>query len=610
MVALVAGCSNPAPEEEEDTIQGGDATLELTILEPERGTLIPNADMVTVRGIAWTADGDPRVSVMGHLLDVGADGSFSIDLPLNPGHTSIETELRDTSGRMIRDLRSVLTGETRPHGDAVERAVVSYVGQDSFDRIARVVTDFINAPNVSEAIQVYNPIAEMGDECFGGKADLKSFSTDSFDMQMKATEGGLRITAVAEKLEMDVDATASVACADIPYERIYRAERAEIDALFRIGLVDGRIDFGVETIDTFVTDGSMEPPIENQDFALVMEELLEPAVSGALSFAISSQIEANIEPMLRLLDTEPYVAQALGLDVEVDMRPRVIDFDDDGGVIEATVAIRFPSHPDAEVIYSPASLSIDTLRARAGGFQLGVADDVVNNFLSVLWSTEALNLTVPITLDKADSLNLSHLEFEPLLPPVVETQAGAVARLAVGDCMVRIIDEAGGIVAEAVLSGTVGLLAHPRRDGRIRLEVVEPDFSLGLIGEGGKTNNTAHLPLWLSELILAQVTPLLNQGVSAMPEMRVKDIAVLNLGVDAASGYLVMGAVLKFDPADGETLNEDESKEDGLGGEDEYTSPEEDGELGFHACSTSSGSGAAWWLIVGALFVITRRRRQ
>lgn len=535
---FLGACAEPPPA----PVGNGEPDLKLTILEPARGTILSNEESIVVRGIAWAADSRPSVSVSGVGASIGANGEFSVELPLVPGLTSIETTVWDASGHQVRDVRGLLLGALRPHGDTIEEAVVAHIDQGSFDLLSRLITDFASDPSFVGQIRSYNPVAEVGRLCLGVTIDVETVVMDSFDIEMTPQVGGLRVHAEVGGLDLGLNAESTVACLDVSRAIPLRITSATVDATVQIALRDGRIDLELSEFDVRLQGMSLDLSLLDASLPLVgIDSMIESRISAALENIVTEQIEDNLGSVLRRLETEPLLAEAMGIKVAVDLQPHVLDFDDNGAWFEASIAVRFPDHIGKEVVYSPTLLSFNALRSRGGGFQLGIADDILNNFLSMLWSAGALNVEIPIDDANAKFFNLDHLEFEPLLPPVVETRRGSVARVAVGDYMVRVIDEADNLVAEAAISGSIGLSVQIEA-GQLVVEVIDPDFSIGMSGAQGSTNNTTHLAPWLSELMLVELTPLLSQSIRAMPRLSMREMAVASPSVDATPGYLVMGA--------------------------------------------------------------------
>jgi len=602
---LLAGCVLAACESApEDPLVSGDPTVELTILEPARGAVLTRETSIVVRGIAWSKDGHPSVSVQGDLVEVDGDGEFSIEIPVREGLSSIETVVRDRSDHLVRDTRAILRGEARAHGELIDQAFVTYIGQESFDQLAAIVADYMNSPAAEKALIALNPVSTNGTECNGVEVDVTSLSSSAFDMQITSHDGGLGVSAQAEDLEIGIQARISVACVTAVHDLTLSVPRPVIEGDFRVGLTfDGHIDLGLDAFDADLSGLSMTPTVDDPEDAALLNGLIEDSIRGALSSSFSTVLEDTITPVLRRIETTPYEKTSLGLALEVDMRPRALIFDDDGGLFEASIAIRSPEKPDAKVIYTTPTPPLDELRGRAGGIQLGLNADVLNHYLALLWSADALRWSIPGTDPSAKLVNIDRVDVEFLLPPVVETQYGAVARVRVGDCIVKVIDAAGGLIAEVVVSGGVGMQSKIV-DQRSVIELVDPELSVGLIGRDGKTSNSARMSPWLSEYVLSKVMSILSEGMGGVPDLGVPAVSSTAIDLAVSDGYLLMAADLAFDGW-GDDVNAPAPEDDKSDRSDPLV---EDAEAPM-ACGVAGGSGA-WLPLLLAFAIVGMRRRR
>jgi hypothetical protein len=351
------------------------------------------------------------------------------------------------------------------------------------------------------------------------------------------------VVAEARGLDVTLDAYSRVACIDFEDRLLFQASRATLEADLRVALHDGHVEVALGAFDTALEDMEVDTSVLDAALAFGLEEEIQTSLQTALAEVVATQIESNLNPMLEQFDVEPFLFETLGHRVEVELRPDRLDLGDEGADFSAAIAVRFPDLAGTPVVYSPDP-PLGDLGGRPGDLGLGVADDVANGFLSVLWSARALDFSLPVDVEAARRFNIDHLEFVPLLPPVLQTVDGAVARVAIGDCLVRIVDEAQNVVAEAAVSGSLGLQARVVEGGQIEAEAVAPVVWLGLVNADGSTSNSVRLYDELSELVIERLTPYLNQAVAAMPRLRLRDVSLLSPQVDGAPGYLLMGATL------------------------------------------------------------------
>jgi hypothetical protein len=113
---------------------------DLLVTSPERGLVQNGEGQVRVTGTALPgSDGSPvtKVTVNNKTADVGADGSFSVDVLVPEGAMLLETMAYSEDGGRAIDARAVHVGELRQVGGMNEDAVRLTLSTDAFERSRR-----------------------------------------------------------------------------------------------------------------------------------------------------------------------------------------------------------------------------------------------------------------------------------------------------------------------------------------------------------------------------------------------------------------------------------------------------------------------------------------
>lgn len=538
--AVWAACAPPI----DPVITGGVADVEVAVIEPARGTIVHDQDAIRLRGTAWTRDGEPEVFVAGQRAPVAADGTFDISVPLTPGLNLIETVVIDDAKRAARDVRAVLAGAARDHGEPVEQAVLLDVGPSTFDLVSRTASAALTPDAILERVEAANPVAEFGSSCLGAAVEVADIDVGDLRVAISPRPGGVELELEAKDLTIQLDVMAKIACLPVPNKVPLRASAIRIDADIDVALTAGKISVTPAAVTTRLDDVTADVSGLDPRIAEGLEPILEDEVSKALATAVAGEISGALDDLMGDMETIPFAFEAMGLQVEATVTPRELAFDAGGARFAATVAVQFPGSPGAQVVYSPSGSSPGDLSARPDGVRLGVAGNLINGFLSVLWNARVLHLSFPIDSAHAQRLNIDHVELEPLLPPVVQSDPTFLGRLALGDCLVRVIDQAGNTVAEAAISGSVGLEAGIDADGKLSVELGEPTLTLGLIGRDGKTSNAAKLVPTLGVAVQDQLMARLGEMVGSLPALEVGKLALVSPTVHGTGGYLLVGADL------------------------------------------------------------------
>jgi hypothetical protein len=234
----------------------------------------------------------------------------------------------------------------------------------------------------------------------------------------------------------------------------------------------------------------------------------------------------------------PQKLDVLGQQLTMQVAPSAIAFDASGAVLSMNMsALLAGSETSPGYIYTDNGSPAVDLGTGPGGFQLGVADDLINELLAEVQAMGALDLTMAKPTQAFDSAQI-HLTLPPMIS--ADTADGAM-RLVLGD-LVATFTNRGTPVARAAINAKVDLkIGSTPNGGAVLLQLGTPTIHVDTLDDianaTGVSNDdlaktvTAGLAAELSSLsTLLSVIPL-----PAIAGLQVRDVAI---GSD--DGYVML----------------------------------------------------------------------
>ncbi len=605
-LALLCACSS-GPEHDPPP----STPVELQVVEPARGTVVTDADRVWVRGrVAVQGASVPLVTIEDKQIPVAADGSFEREVEISAGLTLLDIAAKGEDGREMRDIRAVLSGASAAQGAPIERALAVQVERSFLDGIARYSSEYLKEDGFAIALtgDTFGGDEEEEDPFpVQGGAEVVGVALDSLDIAIAPTEGALAVSAEVRKLQLSLRMNLPFFPGGGSNQAVFSVERARIKLDIGVNVADGRIALEVKNVQPEISGGVLSALSFPADIAGAVETSLDEKLGERLAGAIAEHVQGTIQPMLEGLTAGTFSTDALGMRAELRLEPTEVSIDSKQARLAAQVTATFPDHADIAVPYTPVSPPWTAPVPDGPGLKVGVADDVINQYLTVLWASGSLDQQAPL----ADTVlgefgNIDRLEFRLALPPHVRTLSDGSTRVTVGDVFVDVIDEAGNLVANLVVSGSVSLAVAVATDGQLQVVTQNPELWISLLGEDGVSAGSTALGPGLAASVMETLEPLLNDAINGAPSLRLRDIALLSPTLDAAPGYLLLGADFHFG---GEATPE---PPDGWDSGDRFEEDPPDG--GVFGCSaaprSASGTLAVLALLCAAVLVGRRSRAR
>ncbi|MFW6067046.1 MAG: hypothetical protein ACOC97_01820 [Myxococcota bacterium] len=577
--------------------------IELTKPEPGEELLEDESPTIEVAGTVTDTDGDADLTafVNGAFVSLGADGSFSTEVPAEMGINHIEVEAIDRNGGGAVEALDVLWAPAYlPPVEGTTRfdlpeALLLRLGQRFMDTNLSgsdldLSSDPVVASDLASVVELVlwhadltallgeGPVLDSG----GIVLEVTSVEIGDVIVDVSLVEGGLELSIELYGVTIGTDGTATLDLGgEEPQElSLTGAITANLyaDASLTIDQTgDGAVQVEVGGIDASL--GPIEADMEDPDVDALVE-----AASGALADPVNDLIETELIPTFT--DVLPSLFEDLLLEVEALLSDLTFELDTglgdpvtvwlDGDIVDirtaqgataghltavmdvSVEAQGTPVHPDsrgaaqADAMPEPPFTAHDPL-------QLAIRQDVINGLLHALWNAGLLELDTELSGVEA--------QVSAKLPPVVvEAPVGldcggapCDVLLQIGQLEVSAVGQKFGIHAEAgarisMADGEVSLLIQmtpevvaweiASGDG---VSVLTPAIVRGLVTDtvwpmlfdslGSELSFPLPLPS-LSELGLGEFAPALDAATLDL---------VMSRPLDVGSGYLGLAVALEVE---------------------------------------------------------------
>lgn len=461
-VCAFSGCS---AEQSEDL----PPVLEIT--SPERGSQL-EGNTVTVTGIVKD-DGAVRVTVAGTEVTPAADGSFSATITVTPGIDLIESHAIDGSGNDVRDVRAVMSGMLAPTDGSVEAPVAARAGTGAIAAVAGFMADTAEAIDFTAAVTAMNPVFNDGG-CLGAVVNVNSVTLSNIDIGLVPGAGHLATEVVIDDVVVKAHAKYKVSCIGGSSNITLRASKARVRGNLGVAVSSGKIATTLPTasvtLEGFNLDASGIPGVIED----LVRSKVRKAIEDALTKVIRDRAPGMANEALAGMLAKPVTTSLLGHETSIAVTPSELTLSADGLYVAADTAVTVAGGEGGMFVTNPAPASAALMQG--GGLGIAVADDVVNQLFAGMWATGAFDQSVSIesvgVLASLLDSNARTLDISVSLPPTVSSASGTLG-LAVGDLMVTVRDEAGGVLQELALSLETTLSAAPSGD-RVALTLGTP----------------------------------------------------------------------------------------------------------------------------------------
>jgi hypothetical protein len=532
VLASSAGCeTGPAAAKEPPVLK---------VTSPARSLIRSGAGPLLVSGtVAPNANGDAVAKVLVNNVQatLTADGAFHALIDIREGATLIETVARDVAGTTASDTRAVHAGAMRAVGANVPSAVTAAMSADTFAKISRAAGPIIKGIDMPAMLAPLQPMVHIddpnGEDCAFARVFVDDLEFSDVRLSLAPVQGGLAFSAEIDDLDVPGHARYAVLC-------VHGSNTLRITA-DRIAIA-GTLDVTPNGMAGFTTR-LVNPRVSVTGFHLSASGIPGDILGllhldTAIQLIVAKGAELAMNPLMnRALGAlgGPQKLDVVGQQLALQVAPSSIAFDPSGAVLAMNMkALLAGSEVSPGFIYTDnGSPAMDP----GHGFQLGVADDLVNELMAELQALGALDLTMTKPTQAFDATQV-HLT----LPPMISADAAdGTMRLVLGD-LVATFTSRGTPVAKAAINATVDLkIAAAPGGGSVVLQLGSPDIHVDTLDDIANATGIADddLAKAVSASLTAELSTL-GTLFSFIPLPAIAGLQVRDVSIGSDDGYVMV----------------------------------------------------------------------
>jgi hypothetical protein len=516
----------------------------LTITAPMRSMVQSEAGQLTVTGTARPGSDGARVTkvVVNHVAaKLGPDGSFTATLDAPNGAMLLETVATSDAGGSASDTRAVQTGQLRPVGTAIERAITTALSADAFTRLSAAAGPILKTMDIPALLAPLQPMVSAGDDLMNLKLSVTGLKFTDIKIALAPVAGGLSFSAELDGL----DVAAKVDYAGVLVPDGTTTVTVVADQVTITGTLDitpaGTAGFTTSLVAPAVHTVGLR--LNATGLAGDVLGLLNSVLGSAMQTVVTRSAELALEPLVNQALgglAAPQQVDVLGQKLDLQVSPTAIAFTPAGALVTMNLkALLEGSESSPGYIFTANGVpAMDP----SHGVQLGLADDLVNELLAEVHALGALDLSIQQDFGAFDAA-----QFQLTLPPMISasTTDGAL-RLVIGDMLVTFTSH-GATVVKAAINAQVDLKIAPAASAQeVALQLGAVDIQINLLDGSPNAVGLSGDDLYgaTSDGLAIQLDSL-NQLLITVPVPSVAGIQLEHLSIGADSGYVVMSGQIK-----------------------------------------------------------------
>lgn len=450
----------------------------IRVVTPARGAEIDmdGAPTVTLSGSvtdAWT--GVTALSVNGQPVSLGAGGSFNLSLTPEHGLNFIDIEAQDGDGNHSDHFQTYLWGDFLPAGDENADGILARLNEAAIDTIEdyaegffdpqALVAGIVNQPLWQNSQQTCINIWPFGNQCvtwWDLNAGITGVTLGDLEIDLDAQSGYLDFFGSISPFSVSLGLWGEIfLIGDVNAGGTAAADSAQIWSDVSLW-VDSNHDIQVSLSNTSVALPGFNLSLYGAGFvgdvlsAVLgwLSPVLQVAFEAVLPPVIEGQLPGLIQDALGDLEIATSL-DLLGATVDLAALPQAITIDPNGMTVTLTTITE--TTPAATVPPTLGSLRRPSYAlpsyAPTPAFDISMADNFINQLLHTVWQGGVLNFAfagadLGLDLSQVSSIvPISEISIEtlPLLPPVVGPASSGQLELAIGDLLVNVYGDPGGV---------------------------------------------------------------------------------------------------------------------------------------------------------------------
>jgi hypothetical protein len=531
----LAACADNAYDPDAPAIDPNAPRVRIT--SPVRGTIAGNVQTVTVTGTATDDSGVASVTVNGVPATLAADGTFSAQVPVEPGTNLLHAVARDLQGNTGKESRAVVAGPMATLARQVPDGITATISAQTIDAIARGAATFIQDGNLTAAVQPMNPVLDIGGgpDCLYAQARITAMDVGTASIVMAPQNGGIFLTGDLRNVRVDMRLDWAVSCLNGSRNIVISAQRVAVQGMLKIGIA-GR-DFDIKLENQNVTITGFDLQLGGIPGAVVDMLRLDTMMGPILGWATERFVVPMVNKSLKGLN-ETKTITALGKQIDVDIKPSQIRFTRDGGMVLLHTTLRAKGDSGSFVFVPNTLPAMDVTQ----GFQLAVADDAPNQLMTSLWSAKGLDMALELQTGSYGEVGKLYdaVQLETMVPPYVDASGDALV-LTVGD-MVASFKLGSSVVTQVAINAQVQLKVVKDSAGALRFDVGTPTTYVDILDDGIEGSNQLSNSEFeaIVSFALSRIIAVGSGSVGAIPLPSFGGVGVTQLSIAPQHGYLIV----------------------------------------------------------------------
>ena len=537
LTLLVAACSSGAGMQADSPV--------LQVTSPMRSLIQDHAGSILVTGtVAPGEDGSPvqQVTVNGAPATVGADGSFTAAVQIQPGASFIHTEATTAKGGKATDTRSVEAGELRAPGANIDSAITAAISTEAFAKISDVASTMIQQTDMAALLAPMQPMVHVGDpngeDCLFARLYVDNLTMTNAKLSLVPTDGGISFYAELDGLDVPGHMRYAVACL---------SGQNTVDVSADQVTISGTLLVTPDGMNGFTTQ------LTNQNVGLSGLNISASGIPGdVLSMLPLDSVLQLIVPKAAEMFMGPMMNKALGAlagpkqltvagkTIDIQISPSNIAFTSGEGdvALDASLLIEGAEGSRGYVYTDNGTPTMSP----GMGLQLGIADDLANEMMSQFAALGMINITQAQPGGTFDSVQLT-----PTSPPMISADpTDGKMRVFLPDMTATFLLQ-GQAVAKAALNVKLDIKIASANNGYgVALQLGEPTIYLDVLPDMPNGTGLTDEDLQKSiQLALGGQIDSLSALLTSIPLPQMFGLTLRDVSVGATDGYVMVNATLQ-----------------------------------------------------------------
>lgn len=517
------------------------------ITSPARGTFAGDLEMMTVKGTAFDDQGVTSVTVNGVDAVLAADGTFTAQVPVEPGTFLLHAIGKDAQGNTGKETRAVVVGPMEPIAQAVPQSISAALTAQAFDAIGRGLTGFMTGPGLMQTVQPLNPIfstgAENGPDCLYAMGSITGISMAATSKVTLAPQrGGIYLDAILDRPAVNMALSYAAACLDGGRPITIGATKIRITGMLKLGVNGDKFEVHLDDQDVQITGFDVDLGGIPGEVVNILH--LDTAIGPILAFVAERFAVPYVNTALNGLN-ETKTINVLGTMVDVKLKPARIESDIPGVIVELDTELRArgdESSPGFVCITNHVP-TMDLTRA----FELAVADDAANQLLGSFWAAKGMDVGLDLQNGSYGEVGrlYDRVEMSVKVPPFIDA-SGSELKLTVGD-LIATFKNGPAIATQVAMNATMKVQVVPGANGALRLDVGSPEVFIDILDEnvdGANQLSNAQFEA-VSSFGLGRIVALGSGAVGAVPLPSFGGVSVSDVDVAPREGYVIVGGEIQ-----------------------------------------------------------------